>query len=155
MFKWWKRKKPKNTSMNSLSDDDNNKKKTRSLVSFFLDHPKTDAQQISDQTIKDNSVFQNPSNDINLRDSALIYHPGSKQWSTTQYSNIKSPAQLRIQPDNHFHDYLQLFDELITENTSCFGFSLSQISSKHCLYMSIIIFLGICLIISFTALLKK
>jgi hypothetical protein len=125
MFKWWKRNKSKNIPM-STSNDDNKKKKTRSLVSFFIDN--------------DNSHRPNSSVDIDLRDPTLIYHPEQ----STRRPNFKPPTH-----------YLELLDELINNNPSCFGFSLSQISSKYCLYITIIIFLVICLIISLIAILKK
>ena len=135
MFKWWKRNKSKNIPMSISNDpipssnDDNKKKKTRSLVSFFIDN--------------DNSHRPNSSVDIDLRDPTLIYHPEQ----SIRRPNFKPPTQ--------FSNYLELLDELISNNPSCFGFSLSQISSKYCLYITIIIFLGICLIISLTAILKK
>ncbi len=145
----------------NLSNEYNSKKKTRSLVSFFLDQ-----QQISDPK----SIFPvQPSIDTDLsqqkRDPTLTYYRGESivpnQGRTTQ-SVMKSPTYYDTQtkaPQNsmyhqHADGYLELFDELINQNNACFGFSLSHIPSKYCLYMTIITFLGICLIISLIAILK-
>jgi hypothetical protein len=181
---WWKKSnKSQNISTNTMISSSNEhieKKKSRSLVSFFLDKQRNSTQQIVDtnlnrKTIKDDLTGQtHPSVDIDWsqykRDPTLTYYQGHstvpKQWRTTQtmhYSNIKSPTyydtQLKTKDNldfnNHFNGYLQLFDQLINENNSCFGFSLVHITSKYCLYMTIIIFLGICLIISLTAVFKK
>ncbi len=182
MPKWWKSNPSKNISMNIPNDSStissneyNAKKKTRSLVSFFLDKQKNSTQQISDtnkniKSIKNDSIFlTHPSIDIDLsqqkQDPTLTYYREQsiipKHWRTTQsipYQNLKSPTyhngQIKVK-DNSIFDHLQLFDELINENNSCFGFSLLHITSKYCLYMTIIIFLGICLIISLTAIFKK
>jgi len=177
MSKWWKKTtKSQNIPTNIMksSNEDNPKKKSRSLVSFFVDKQRNSTQQIFDtnlnrKTMKDDFIVQTqPSVDIDIsqhkRDPTLTYYPGqSKQWRTKHYPNVKSPTYHDTQfqmKDNlelpkHFNGYLQLFDELINENNSCFGFSLFHITSKYCLYMTIIIFLGICLIISLTAVFKK
>jgi hypothetical protein len=158
MSKWWKSNKSKSIPMNIINDPiiSSNKKKSRSLVSFFFDK-----QKIFDTNENIKSIKNNFDVDLSQQkqDPTLIYDRGQsiipKQWRTTQ--SIPSPTynNAQIQFKNHSYEYLQLFDELINENNSCFGFSLSNITSKYCLYMTIIIFLGICLIISLTAIFKK
>lgn len=108
------------------SDDLTTKKKTRSFVSFFMDKKQSD-------TDKD--------------ESRSTYY--QKQWQTNTYNNPQ------IQIKSNSSGYLQMLDELINENNSCFGFSILHITSKSCLYMSIILYLGICLIISLVAIFKK
>jgi hypothetical protein len=142
----------------------------------------TNLDQISRLTkkaMKDNSIFQNrlsrpPISSVDIarkRDPTLTSYRGQSiipnQWQPTQsiqYPNLKSSAyrdtqiQLKNNQDldeNKYSPALQFLDEIINENSLCFGFSLSHITSKYCLYMSIITFLGICIIISLTAILKK
>jgi hypothetical protein len=154
MPKWWTSNTSKSIPMSTTNDPtiSSNKKKTRSLVSFFVDKQKND------------SIYPiHPSIDVDLsrqkQDPTLNYYREQsiipKQWRTTQSipSTIYNDPQIQFK--NHSYGYLQLLDELINENNSCFGFSLSNITSKYCLYMTIIIFLGICLIISLPAVLKK
>jgi hypothetical protein len=143
MPKWWKSNKSKNIPMNISNDSTSslNKKKSRSLVSFFFDKQKNSTRQIFDTN-------EHPSIDMDLSQQKQTYYRGQSIPYPTYHD-------AQIQFKHHSYEYLQLFDEFVSENNSCFGFSLSSITSKYCLYMTIIIFLGICLIISLTAILRK
>ena len=148
MFKWWKRNKSKHIPMSisndtmTSSDVPDKTKKNRSLVSFFIDKQQISDRHLNRITVEDDSVLQTrqPTSSIDLSQQKRDPNFKSSMYRNTQMN---------------LDEYLQLFDEIINSNNSCFGFSLSQIPSKYCLYMSIIIFLGICLIISLTAILKR
>ncbi|CAF0744209.1 unnamed protein product [Rotaria sp. Silwood1] len=176
--------KSKSTDTINSSNKYNKKKKHRSLSSFFFNKQQISDTNSHQKIIKDNSIFQTDQTNLSIdidqiqqkQDPILTYSQGQSTisnqlqriplknyYQSIQYSNLKSPIdhnrkitfENNSNIDYHSYGYIQFFNKIINENNSCFGFSLSYITSKYAIYMIIIIFLGICLVISLMIIFKK
>ncbi|CAF2407310.1 unnamed protein product [Rotaria sp. Silwood2] len=166
------------------SNEYKKKKKHHSLISFIFNKQQISDTNSNRKIIKDNSIYQinrtNSSIDNDLiqqKQNSILTHargqstisnqlptiPSNDYYQSIQYSNLKSPIDhnRRItfkhnsNIDYHSYEYIQFFDKIINENNTCFGFSISHITSKYGLYIIILIFLGICLLISLMVIFKK
>lgn len=163
MLKWWKNSKSKIISSNEWD----NKKKYRSLLSILSDRKQQYDKNLDRKMAEDGLELNRTNSLIDIHRSqqkTQLAHslerstvsnqrktmPSNDFYPSLDNSNSKIEHNKNL--DSHSYRYLT---EIINENNSCFGFSVSHIKSKYCLYLLSMSFLTIVLIISLIVIFKK
>lgn len=166
MPKWWKTthsKKakyfPKSASTGifdtiASADDQMKKKKSRSLTSLFSSGKTLKRQQISDNHL--NRLRHKPVTSTTAMSKHDDYIIVDRPAMT---SNLKSLASRQAQEfsiigntDDSSANHRQMLNN---PDIYCFGFAVPSTTWSRCLYVTVILFLCTCLIISLSANLKK